>query len=177
MKGRDKMFLFSQRKKLAEKFEEFAEKNNLEASPMNLISYLSTKGLIDEKKAIEKLKYEEKLTAGPFIWTPFNFQEQGVSNSINPHLVKIEPLEGQGLCDYVRANYPLIRSITVNEKEKIVTVVFQGGDVRMQKCSAKDEFDPYIGVALCVAQHTFGSKTKFKKQVRKLTDKQFKWGK
>ena len=163
------MFLFSQRKKLAEKFEEFAEKNNIDASPMNIISYLNANGLIDEKKVIERFKSEEKTTAGPFIWAPFNFQEQGVSNSINPHLVKIEQLKvSEGLCDYVRANYPLVRSITVNEQKKIVTVVFQGGDVRMQKCSAKDEFDPYIGVALCVAQHTFGSKTKFKKQVNKL---------
>lgn len=60
------------------------------------------------------------------------------------------------------------KSITVNEKKRIVTVVFADGDVRMSKCSKSDHFDVSVGVALCVAQHLFGSKTNFHKKIEKV---------
>lgn len=59
------------------------------------------------------------------------------------------------------------KSITVNEKKHIVTVVFNDGDVRMSKCSKSDHFDVSVGVALCVAQHLFGSKTNYHKKIEK----------
>nr|DAW66829.1 MAG TPA: hypothetical protein [Caudoviricetes sp.] len=60
------------------------------------------------------------------------------------------------------------KSITVNEKKRIVTVVFADGDVRMSKCNKSDQFDVAVGVALCVAQHLFGSKTNFHKKIEKV---------
>lgn len=69
----------------------------------------------------------------------------------------------------------MIQKIQVNEKKKIVTVVFEDScDVQMVKCSDKDEFDPLIGVALCIAAHVFHSKTKFKKFVNAQIEKQNK---
>lgn len=68
----------------------------------------------------------------------------------------------------------MIQKIQVNEKKKIVTVVFDDDDVKMIKCSDKDEFDPSIGVALCIAAHVFNSKTKFKKFVNTQIEKQNK---
>ena len=68
----------------------------------------------------------------------------------------------------------MIQKIQVNEKKKIVTVVFEDDDVKMIKCSDKDEFDPSIGVALCIAAHVFHSKTKFKKFVNAQIEKQNK---
>lgn len=67
-----------------------------------------------------------------------------------------------------------IKSITVNKEKRIVTCVFMDNDVRMSKCSSEDEFDVYVGVALCIAQHTYRSKTKFKKAVDRLTEKKKK---
>lgn len=60
------------------------------------------------------------------------------------------------------------KSITVNEKKRIVTVVFNDGDVRMSKCSKSDHFDVSVGAALCVAQHLFGSKTNYHKKIEKV---------
>jgi hypothetical protein len=68
----------------------------------------------------------------------------------------------------------MIQKIQINEKKKIVTVVFEDDDVKMIKCSDKDEFDPSIGVALCIAAHVFNSKTKFKKFVNSQIEKQNK---
>jgi DNA-binding protein YbaB len=56
-------------------------------------------------------------------------------------------------------------SITINEAERVVTVVFPNGKKAMSRCSKDDKFDPYVGVALCIAAEQFGSKTKFKKYV------------
>ena len=56
-------------------------------------------------------------------------------------------------------------SITVNEEERVVTVVFEDGSVRMSRCSKDDHFDPVIGVAMCIAARKLGSRTKLKKYV------------
>lgn len=53
-----------------------------------------------------------------------------------------------------------IASILVNESKRVITVTFADGDVKMSKCSEKDEFDVKVGVALCVLYHMFGSSTK-----------------
>lgn len=59
-----------------------------------------------------------------------------------------------------------IKSITANEVKGITTVVFENGEVRMAKTYKGDKYDTDIGVALCLAYNTFGSKTKFKKMVK-----------
>ena len=56
-----------------------------------------------------------------------------------------------------------IASILVNENKRVITVTFADGDVKMSKCSEKDEFDVKVGVALCVLYHMFGSNTKASK--------------
>lgn len=58
-----------------------------------------------------------------------------------------------------------IASILVNEGKRVVTVTFADGDVRMSKCSEKDEFDVKVGAALCILYHMFGSSTKASKVI------------
>ena len=65
----------------------------------------------------------------------------------------------------------IIRSVTINEKKKIVTVVFNHGEVYMSKCSKLDEFDPQIGIAICICSYYAGSKSAFKKFVKRKTSK------
>ena len=60
-----------------------------------------------------------------------------------------------------------IASILVNENKRVVTVIFSDGDVKMSKCSEKDEFDIKVGVALCILYHMFGSNTKASKVIEK----------
>lgn len=60
-----------------------------------------------------------------------------------------------------------IASILVNEGKRVVTVTFADGDVRMSKCSEKDEFDVKVGVALCILYHMFGSSTKASKVIER----------
>ena len=63
------------------------------------------------------------------------------------------------------------KSVTVNEAKKKVTVVYGKGDYQIATCSENDTFDPAIGIALAMAYKAFGSKTKFHKFVKSLTDK------
>lgn len=60
-----------------------------------------------------------------------------------------------------------IKKIYVNEAKRTVAVRFSDDIVCKSKCSEDDEFDVYVGVALCVVQHQIGSKTAFKKFVDK----------
>lgn len=76
----------------------------------------------------------------------------------------IDNLKFQGVICLGRINTS-ISSITVNENMKIVTVVFEDGDVQMSKCTEDDKFDINVGVAMCIAYHLYGSKSKFHKEV------------
>ena len=60
---------------------------------------------------------------------------------------------------------PIIKSATINEDKKKVTLVFDKNDYTISSCTENDEFDPAIGVALALAYKCFGSKTKFHKWV------------
>lgn len=63
------------------------------------------------------------------------------------------------------------KSVTVNEAKRKITVVYGKGDYQIATCSENDTFDPAIGIALAMAYKAFGSKTKFHKFVKSLTDK------
>ena len=58
------MIYFSQRKKLAQLFEEHRKKDNgiIANCPENVIAFLSSKGLLNEEKTIEYLKKNEPKT-------------------------------------------------------------------------------------------------------------------
>ena len=64
-----------------------------------------------------------------------------------------------------------IKSVTVNEKKRIVTVVFNDGDIRMSKAHKDDKFDVEVGIAMCLAYKYMNmSKTQYHKAVAKYTD-------
>lgn len=63
------------------------------------------------------------------------------------------------------------KSVTINEAKRKVTVVYGKNDYQIATCSENDTFDPAVGIALAMAYKAFGSKTKFHKFVKSLTDK------
>lgn len=63
----------------------------------------------------------------------------------------------------------MIKSIQVNERKRLVTVVFTDGDVRIVNCNKEDNFDVTIGVSLAISEHLFGSKTKRTKFINEKT--------
>lgn len=59
-----------------------------------------------------------------------------------------------------------IKSITLNDKKKITTVVFTDGDTKMVKCGENDTYSPEMGIVYCMALKYSGlSKTQFKKMI------------
>ena len=66
----------------------------------------------------------------------------------------------------------LIKSITLNDKKKITTVVFADDDVKMVKCGENDTYNPETGIVYCIALKYSGlSKTQFKKMIDKFIPK------
>ena len=61
----------------------------------------------------------------------------------------------------INRTIPKIKSTTINEDKKKVTIVFDKNNYTIATCTENDEFDPAIGVALALAYKCFGSKTKF----------------
>lgn len=54
-----KMLMFSERRRLAKMFDEWADENNAANRPENVIAYLQTLGVIDVEKAREAMASEE----------------------------------------------------------------------------------------------------------------------
>lgn len=60
-----------------------------------------------------------------------------------------------------------IQAIYINNKKKIVTIVFKDGTHQIVKCSPEDSFDIEIGFALALTRKIFGSKTQTRKYINK----------
>ena len=60
----------------------------------------------------------------------------------------------------------VIRKVQINEKKKVVTIVWTDGDVTMAKCGPNDIWDPEKGVLVCVAKRFFNSGTQFNKWLK-----------
>ena len=60
----------------------------------------------------------------------------------------------------------VIRHVQVNEKKKVVTIVWKDGEVTMAKCGPNDIWDPEKGVLVCVAKRFFNSNTQFSKWLK-----------
>ncbi len=62
-----------------------------------------------------------------------------------------------------------IKQVFVNETEKVVVVLFGDGTKEVVKCSPDDAFDPYVGVSVAVTRHQYGTTSKFRREVDKVT--------
>lgn len=60
----------------------------------------------------------------------------------------------------------VIRKVQINEKKKVVTIVWKDGEVTMAKCGPNDTWDPEKGVLVCVAKRFFNSNTQFSKWLK-----------
>lgn len=60
----------------------------------------------------------------------------------------------------------VIRKVQINEKKKVVTIVWKDGEVTMAKCGPNDMWDPEKGVLVCVAKRFFNSNTQFSKWLK-----------
>lgn len=85
--------------------------------------------------------------------------------------------DNYGLAKKVVESDPEEKDIWVNEKKKLVSTKLDDGKIIKVKCDDRDEFDPYVGVALAYCYKKFGSKSKFKKYVEKKLVKESKKGK
>lgn len=56
---KSKMLMFSERRRLAKMFDEWADENNAANRPENVIAYLQTIGVIDVEKAREAMASDE----------------------------------------------------------------------------------------------------------------------
>ena len=63
----------------------------------------------------------------------------------------------------------LIRSIQINEKKRVVTIVWIDGSVTMAKCGPHEEFDPEKGIAIAFMKRWFASTTKMNKWLKEQT--------
>lgn len=63
----------------------------------------------------------------------------------------------------------LIRSIQINEKKRVVTIVWIDGAVTMAKCGMFDQFDVEKGIAIAFMKHWFNSTTQMNKWMREQT--------
>lgn len=71
----------------------------------------------------------------------------------------------------------VIKGIYPNQSKGIIVVKFQDDSIVKIKCCEEDEFDINIGVALAYAYKCFGSKSHFKKEVKRLTKEKKENGK
>lgn len=72
----------------------------------------------------------------------------------------------QVISDYIKKflraeMFEEINSITINEEEKVVAVIFKDKDKQIIRCHEDDIFDSSIGVALAIIYHFSGSKRKY----------------
>lgn len=65
-----------------------------------------------------------------------------------------------------------IESVTLNKAVGKTTVVWNDGSREIASCSKQDNYDPAVGIALAMAYHHFGSKSKFHKFVNEAVAKQ-----
>lgn len=65
----------------------------------------------------------------------------------------------------------LIKTVHINEKKKIVTVVLTNGNKGISRCTDPDIFDPYVGFSVALTYALFPSRTSAVKFVDKCIDK------
>ena len=63
-------------------------------------------------------------------------------------------------------NFPTdIKTVHINDKKKVVTVVFANGSKGIARCHPNDEFDPVVGFCTAVTYALFKSRTQCLKYV------------
>lgn len=71
----------------------------------------------------------------------------------------------------------LVKNITFNTVKGITTVIFDDDTKVMTKTTEGEEFDPEIGLAMCIAKKLYGSRTNFMRVVNLAMDKSAKGNK
>lgn len=76
----------------------------------------------------------------------------GAKKPANKRIRKFDAIKGISYCD-------------AKGKEKVI-VLFKDGSKVIKEMNPDDNFDLNVGVALCLADHLFGSKTQFHKEIQ-----------
>ena len=63
----------------------------------------------------------------------------------------------------------MIRSVQINERKGVTTIVWKNGAVTMAKCGPNETFDPEKGIAICIMKRFFRSTTKMNKWLKEQT--------
>lgn len=59
-----------------------------------------------------------------------------------------------------------IKKVQINEKKKVVTIVWKFGEPTIARCGANDTWDPEKGILVCIAKHMFVSGTQMNKWLK-----------
>ena len=70
---------------------------------------------------------------------------------------------------------PRIKSILFNEKKKVTTIIWNDNTKTMAKCTADDDYDEEIGVAICIAKKYYdNNQNQMRKEINKFKTRQKK---
>ena len=82
---------------------------------------------------------------------------------LNPGIVCYRYPSGNQYCNDIR---DVIKKVQINEKKKVVTIVWTDGRVTLAKCGENDIWDPEKGLLVCIAKHMFVSGTQMNKWLK-----------
>ena len=82
---------------------------------------------------------------------------------LNPGIVCYRYPSGNQYYNDIR---DVIKKVQINEKKKVVTIVWTDGRVTLAKCGENDIWDPEKGLLVCIAKHMFVSGTQMNKWLK-----------
>lgn len=125
--------------------------------------------MVEPKNAYEAVEYimengGKPMTAFTYAASLFGINE--ASRAMRAYRVECLKREAEAK-RRAKAPQPIhIKSITVNEDERVVCVVFDDGK-RIVRCDPHDQFDAEVGVSIAIARHVLGSRNKVMRELDK----------
>jgi len=96
-------------------------------------------------------------------------------NLLSMNIMKPRDLSGAFVVPGCSRIIPRIKSILFNEKKKVTTIIWNDNTKTMAKCTADDDYDEEIGVAICIAKKYYGNnQNQMRKEINKFKARQKK---
>ena len=130
------------------------------------------------RKGLEKFKYEyaggnhmdeQKLNEfSPTYLRAFSFSTMSnIANNIENSLKSMERTNKKCGTNFDVGSL-LIRSIFINEKKHVVTIIWSDNEVTMGRCGPNDDWDPEKGIAIAFMKRFWASTTQFNKFIKEV---------
>jgi hypothetical protein len=96
-------------------------------------------------------------------------------NLLSMNITKPRDLSGAFVVPGCSRIIPRIKSILFNEKKKVTTIIWNDNTKTMAKCTADDDYDEEIGVAICIAKKYYdNNQNQMRKEINKFKARQKK---